>query len=229
MKKTKKINPYLKHLLRENAGYIAVLVALFISTIVFFSFLNSKLSENQTQISTLENDIKELQDKQSLLAAATGQDAGSLDNDVKIMQNLIPDFEDYFSILYALDTLSQKTGFLVNSYTINLGSSSTDKLSVVVSGVGNPDSFLKFLNEYNFGGGRLITSEKIELETKESDAFKLNLTFYSKKVSATNEKSLNYRTALQEFQKLKSKVSFSLRDSEVVATSESYPIKSNPF
>ncbi len=227
MKKIR-VNPYLKHLLRENLGYIAVLGALIVVTVVLLSLLLGKLSENQTAISELKKTTSDLQDKQSLLAAAASQNASSLNEDVKIMQSLIPDFEDYFSILYSLDKLSQKTGFLINSYTINLQKSSVDKLLVVVSGVGNPDSFLKFLKEYNLGGGRLITTEKIELDSKTSDSFKLNLTFYSKRVTAQDDKSLNYRTSLQNFQKLKSKVSFIVQPS-ASESAGTYPTKTNPF
>lgn len=227
MKKTK-INPYLKHLLRENAGYIAVLITLLMVTIILIIFLAGKFSDNQKTVLTLEKDISELQDKQSLLEIATSQDPEALNEDVEIMRSLIPDTEDYFSILYSLDELSRKTGFLVSSYSINLSKSSKDKLSVIVSGIGSPDSFLNFLKEYNIGGGRLITSEKIELDSKESDSFKLNLTFYNKKIAGSSSQNLNYRAALQEFQKLKGKVNFVIRD-ENIATDESYPIKSNPF
>ena len=117
---------------------------------------------------------------------------------------------------------------MINSYTINLGEPSVDKLSVVVSGVGSPDSFLNFLKEYNVGGGRLITTEKIELNSKESEAFKLNLTFYSKKVSGIEEENLNYRRALNEFQKIKDKVSINVAPIQDLSQ-ESYPTKSNPF
>ncbi len=229
MKKTR-INPYLKHLFKENLGYFGVLTGLILTTIVLFTVLSGKLSENQTSIEKLEKETNELQDKQNLIVAITSESTNTLDEDVKIMQSLIPDFEDYFSILYTLDQLSQKTGFVINSYSINLGESSLNKLQVVVSGVGSPDSFLKFLQEYNVGGGRLITTEKIELNSDESESFKLNLTFYNKKVTNQAEKALNYKNSLENFQKLKSKVSFEIQPAvETEASDSSYPVKNNPF
>lgn len=229
MKKTK-VNPYLKYLFKENLGYIGVLVGLIIATVLLAGLLAGKLSENQASIEKLEKEADELQDKQNLIIATTSQSTNTLNEDIKIMQRLIPDIEDYFSILYTLDQLSQKTGFIINSYTISVGKSSSNKLQVVVSGVGSPDSFLKFLQEYNLGGGRLITTEKIELNTEDSKSFKLNLTFYNKKVTNQNEKALNYKKALEDFQKIRSKVNFELQpETEQEASESSYPIKTNPF
>ena len=42
----------------------------------------------------------------------------------KILTTLIPETEDYFSIIYALETISQNTGFSIVSYTINLSNTS---------------------------------------------------------------------------------------------------------
>lgn len=229
MKKTK-INPYLKHLFKENLGYIGVLAGLLILTVILAFVLSGKITENSAQIKKLEKEVVELQDKQNLLTTTASEGTTNLEEDIRIIQALIPDAEDYFSILYALDQLSQKTGFLINSYTINLTQSTKDKLSVVVTGVGDADSFLRFLQEYNFGGGRLITTEKIELGSDQSEAFKLNLTFYNRKVVGQNTKRLDYKRALENFKKIKSKVTFDfLPQSTPDTTGGSYPVESNPF
>lgn len=223
-----KINPYLKYLLKENLGYIGLLVGLIIVSIIAVYFLSIRISENQVIIDARAKEVKELQNKQNLIAAATSQNPQGLTEDVDILKNLIPDTEDYFSIVYALDELSQKTGFIISSYTINLASSSTNKLSLIVSGVGNSDAFLKFLQDYNLGGGRLITTEKIELNAKDVETFRLALNFYNKKVSEGADTNLNYAASLKQFAKIKDKVSFALSPLSE-ATSEAYPTKQNPF
>ncbi len=229
MKKTK-INPYLKYLLKENIGYVGVFIGLIVATILLLGLTVGKLAENKSTIEKLEKETGELQDKQNLIIATTTSNANTLDEDVRIVQQLIPDFEDYFSVLYTLDQLSKKTGFIINSYTVNVGKADSDKLQVVVSGIGSPDSFLNFLKEYNVGGGRLITTEKIELNADDSNSFKLNLTFYNKKVTSKNEKALDYQKALRDFQKIKNKVSFNFQpEATQSATDSSYPIESNPF
>lgn len=223
-----KINPYLKYLLKENLGYIGLLIGLIAVSAIALYLLSMRISENQAMIDTRAKEVNDLQNKQQLIAAATNQNPQGLTEDVDILRSLIPDYEDYFSIVYALDELSQKTGFIISSYTINLASSSANKLSLVVSGVGNSDAFLKFLQDYNVGGGRLITTEKIELNAKDIDSFRLALNFYNKKVSDSADTNLNYAASLKQFDKIKDKVSFVLSP-EPEATTEAYPTKQNPF
>lgn len=227
MKKVK-INPYLQYLLKENLGYILLLVGLVLASVAAVYFLLGKLSENQLVIEEGRKEVAELENKQQLIAAATSQNPKRLSEDVRILQGLIPDSEDYFSIVYALDELSKKTGFVINEYTINLAKSSSTKLSIIVAGVGDAETFIKFLKDYNVGGGRLITAEQIELNAKDVDTFKLTLNFYTKKVSEAESANLNYNKALSDFDKIKDKVTF-LISPEDVSSDEAYPVKSNPF
>ena len=47
-----------------------------------------------------------------------------LDEDIKFLNTLIPNTEDYFSIIYALENLSQKSNFIIlNNFIIALGMS----------------------------------------------------------------------------------------------------------
>ena len=118
--------------------------------------------------------------KVTLMNSAVPQ-SEKLDEDVKFLNTLIPDVEDYFSVIYALEQLSKKTNFVITSYSVNVKASTTDKLRINVTGVGDSESLIHFLKDYNFDGGRLITSDKVQLDPNFSGSIIINLTFYNKK------------------------------------------------
>jgi len=147
----------------------------------------------------------------------------------KILTALIPETEDYFSIIYALETISQNTGFSIVSYTINLSSISREKLSINIEGRGNPDDFKRFLNSYKFAGGRLITSERIEFSGVNFTNTRVALNFYSKKF--TFNESVVPQLTKQDVAKLediKKKIKISFKNEET-STKAEYEIKNNPF
>ena len=100
--------------------------------------------------------------------------------------------------------------------------------SITVTGIGDQDSFLKFLQNYNFAGGRLITAEKIEFNKGASGTSNLVLNFYNKKVSSTEDQSVSYEKVLEKISQIRSKVNIALQ-SEEAAANTSYPVGTNPF
>lgn len=225
-----KIKPYFLRLLKENSLYLLSLVLLFFILIFFLTGNLPKIVLNQQKIETLTNEIKELKAKSSLINSLTTNPT-ELDEEIKFINNLIPGEEDYFSIIYALEQLSLKTGFIITSYTVNMKTSNANKLQLTITGAGDKETFMKFLKDYNFGGGRLITSDKIELTPELSGMTKINLAFYNKDVSKEKTAIID-RTGkfLSELTALKNKVQFSFKESSPEASVDyNYPRKTNPF
>lgn len=259
MNKRKKLSPYLKFLLRENIPYFLVLAILLCATFILPPYFIATYRANLIKRDEIQKEVSNLQDKANLLNALSTQHTQDLDEDIRVLQTLVPDIEDYFSIIYTLEELSRKTGFIIDSYTIQTGSSAPERLALKISGTGDSESFLNFLHEYNFGGGRLVTAREIELKTSQSGSIDLDVNFYTqspKKTVATSvgansaaqkissivsgqgaspqsdtSSPVNYQRALDRLAEIKAKVNVMIKD-EVDATAsadENYSTKDNPF
>ncbi len=222
-----KLNPFILYLLRANLAYLIILMILIATTITVPTYLVGKYFENRAKIAELEEKNIQTQIKQSVLAASQNADIRFIDEDLKILKSLIPDTENYFTIVYALEELSRQTNFVITSYTINLAGSSSEKTSLSVTGIGDQESFLKFLKNYNFSGGRLITAEKIEFNRDEFGGSTIALNFYSKRGSAQEDQNVDYQEVLKKISEIRPRVSIALQSED--STSISYPTKSSPF
>ncbi len=224
-----KIKPFIKRLILENIFYIFGNVFIFILIVVVVKIGLTENFSYDKKIAILKIELNTLQNSARLSADIPSSEA--LEEDIKLLNALIPNIEDYFSIIYALEKLSQKSNFTITEYTVNLQNSTSEKLKLVVSGTGNSQSFINFLKIYNFGGGRLITSDKIKLDPNFFGSIKVDLTFYNK--SALTEKKIEStvnNNIFKEIETLKNKVSFTFySNSEVGDPSSDYPRKNNPF
>ncbi|KKP60296.1 MAG: hypothetical protein UR56_C0026G0004 [Candidatus Roizmanbacteria bacterium GW2011_GWC2_34_23] len=225
-----KIKPFIKRLIKENIYYIIGNVFIFILIIITVKIGITEITKYKTKIASLELENIQLMNKVTLMNSSIPV-SEKLDEDVKFLNTLIPDVEDYFSIIYALENLSQKSNFIITSYVVNVGTSTSEKLRMKVTGIGDSKSFIDFLKDYNFSGGRLITSDKVQLDPNFSGSIIIDLTFYNKKTEVANklEKSPN-SNIFKELESLKAKVNFSFdNNSGLSSPSLDYPKKSNPF
>jgi len=225
-----KIKPFIKRLIKENIFYIIGNIFIFLLIIVTIKIGVTEIADYKTKIDLLKVENTELMNKVTFMNS-TIPEPDKLDDDVKFLNTLIPNTEDYFSIIYALEKLSQKTNFIITNYTVNVGTSTSEQLRITVTGVGNSQSFIDFLKDYNFSGGRLITSDKIQLDPNFAGSLIINLTFYSKKTEVSDKlETFPNANIYKELETLKSKVNFSFESNE--ATGEAnldYPKKTNPF
>ncbi len=222
-----RLKPYHKYALRVNFPYLIIVVILFISTLVIPSFMLSKYFNNEKKIEQLEEELSQLDLKKSFLSSSL--ESSSLEGDVRIIKSLVPDFENYFSIIFALDELSKKSNFIISAYTVNLKDSNQERLSLSVQGIGDHASFLNFLEQYNFGGGRLITAEKIEFNNDNLSGTTLALNFYNKKVNNIADKNIDFKQTVERLAELREKVSYVIQPEQIENPSQDYPTKSNPF
>lgn len=224
------VRPYTEFLLRQNLSFLGAAIVLIIATVGIGLILSQRVSTIDAQMKTTQVQIDLLTAKRVTLRTVVGESSENLDQDLQLMTTLIPDSEDYFSIITALETLSQRTNFRIDSYTINLIASTSTRLSLSVTGTGDSDAFLSFLDNYQINGGRLITAEHIAIDPSETGSLRLELNFYNKKVSddvASGSASL--APSLAELNDIKSRVTFSLTNPADAQPTRDYPTKQDPF
>ncbi|MFH1826954.1 MAG: hypothetical protein ABH812_00775 [bacterium] len=226
-----RINPYLKYSLAENLIYIIIAIVLLIGIFVIPALMVGNYTKNSENIDQLQKDVQDIRSKKNTLAFISNSDVKNIDSYYNIVSALIPESENYFSIIYALDNLSELTNFNITSYKINLGGSSKNQISIEVTGIGNQNNFLDFLQQYNFAGGRLITAEKINLNSQEFSGITLSLSFYNKKTSLTGQQGTDYQKVLTKVDKIKDKIKFAIQTPTLTESinNEEYPTKTNPF
>src|SRR3989344_8834457 len=178
-----KIDYYTKRLLSENTLAIITLVILTMSVFGATWFFISQYMSNRKSEESLNNELIGLNRKKDLMEYKKRVLADEIDLDEvnQILTQLIPLKEDYFSIVVALKMLSQESKFIINGYTIMVNSSTPTKLVLIVEGTGDQNTFLEFLKNYNFGGGRLITIDKIDFNQESYIGSKITLHLYSGK------------------------------------------------
>lgn len=190
--------------------------------------------DSRDRIDVLNREVGDLRQK----VAAVQQSKNLVKDDIDIYNELlariVPEKEDYFSMILALERLSQKTGFLILRYNINLGKSTKEKIALVIEGDGSADEFLKFLEDYQYGGGRLITIEKMEFTTSEVGKIKLSLNFYNKKLPSVLQPLAKItQKDVELLNQIKEKTSVVLKDTPpepaTNAPVDNYEVDQNPF
>lgn len=218
-------------LIKENATYLVgffILLGVLIFSIIFFASQYEKTSSGITQG---KNELEKLKAKTNFInyrndLANQGVDIDSMN---LIFNALVPDTEDFFSIVVALERLSIQTNFNITSYVINLNATTKEKLSLTISGQGDSESFLEFLKDYNFAGGRLITVDKISFSRESLAGTELQANFYNKKVNLSETAEAKPMTSADKalLTSIKSKIIFDVKSQQPVDIN--YETKSNPF
>lgn len=211
----KLLKPYLINLIKSNVVYLISLVILIIliSLLSIYGINNIRSLNTKIADTTIEN--QKLEKRLNLLNTAI-ESPTELDDSIKFLNSLVPNAEDYFSIIYSLEKLSQKTGFIIVAYNVNMTTTKKGELKMSVSGVGDTVAFMNFLENYNFGGNRLITSDSISLSPDLPDAIKINLTFYTKKVSTSLTTDFNINKKIfEDLASLKKKINFTYDENTI--------------
>jgi len=227
-----KIRPYLRFLIKQNLAYVFVFVAMVALSFVIVPLFYSQITEAYADIKKYRVETSSLQRKQQVLQSVINENNDDIDQDLALVTALIPDTEDYFSMIYSLEKLSQSTGFIINNYVVNLSKSDSSKLSITVTGEGSSEAFFNLLRTYNFAGGRLITVEQIGIDPATNGGISLNLNFYNKITTLETKDNLNYQESIKELNELRAKVKFSIvKDSAPKEPSGStdYPTKTSLF
>lgn len=237
----RKIRPYLRFLIKQNLVYFILFGGLVVVSVIIIPLFISQINRDASNIEKSKIETSSLLIKQRVLQAVVDENKDDINQDLALVTGLIPDEEDFFSMIYSLEKLSQTTGFIINNYTVNLTKSSANKLSITVTGEGGSDTFLELLRTYNFAGGRLITAEKIGINPLQQSGISLDLNFYHKIATLETNEKLDYQGSINELNEIRSKTKFSIvnevspqqpSDStspEKFSGSEDYPTKTSLF
>ena len=222
-----KINYSIRRLFKDNWLYLLAFLGLILIFVIAVFFYFHQYQMNVIKIALLRSEIAEFNKKKELLNFKNQliEDEVDLDYINQVLSQLVPVKEDFFSIIIALEKLSSQTNFIVTSYNIVVDKSSPERLAIVIEGQGDPAAFLKFLQEYNFSGGRLITIDMIDFNQEAFTGTKVNTTFYTGKVSAVSGLE-EIKVDMDLIQKILEKVQIDLK---IEADISDYPTKSNPF
>jgi len=149
-----------------------VMIFLLVFTYRQYTDTLDKVDLNSQELDTLNNKINNLNFSKTLLKKT--------DDDMNLLlTRLIPEYEDFFSLINTMEKISQSSRFFISKYRINPNQGG--KISITTEGTGDLESFVRFLQTYQFGGGRLITINNIQYSQSSSVSKSLTLNFYSTK------------------------------------------------
>jgi hypothetical protein len=219
---------YTLQLFKKNSNYIFATIFLILLNLYIFGF---QFSNYYVQKGEIDNKIENLEKITSQRQIISKYDKKDVDKLYQVISLLVPNKEDYFSIISALENLSSRTGMEILSYSVNFGSSTSEKLVLKIEAKGDILSFKKFLEEYRFKGGRLITMDKIEYTNKDFRST-LDLNFYTRKVDLKVDEDVKAidPATLTLFKEISNTL---LRDNQEIenqySLDDEYETKPNPF
>lgn len=187
----------------------------------------NKVLASKNEVDMMQQQLADLQSKNLQSTSTIRLSKDQLEKHRQMLARLIPDSEDFFSILYAIEKLSIQNGFIITDYVINDTKSKGETVTLSIQGQGDAPSFLRFIQSYPFEGGRYITGDTISLNSKDTQNSALNLTFYSKLASPLQKpaKPLS-QDDINLLDKIAAKTSLLIQDPPV---STDYATKKNPF
>lgn len=162
------------------AGMIVIIMGIFL----FVSY--SSYSTSHDAVDRLKTEVDDLQGKANVIKTNSNLTKEQIDNFNQTLTQLIPEQEDFFTILYALEKISIQTKFMVVRYEISPSKGAANKVPLVIDGDGDSDAFINFLKQYPYAGGRFITIEKLEYTPNQAGRIRVSLNFYNQKTITSN-------------------------------------------
>lgn len=154
-----------------------IILTLFIVTlisVVGVALLTQSLMERYDLYSVARDEVKTIETRINLVDSYKLLSPDEIQENTRLLEELIPPSDTNLSMYYILDDLSVKSGLDLSNY--QLSSSSEDERSQVsVSATGTPDDLISFLNRYMFITGRLLTLQSIEIRRDTNESEELNI------------------------------------------------------
>lgn len=162
---------------------------LFLVAFAAFSFLavtaTQGIEDARTERSKLEGEISYFNLTKKLAS-------DQVENYNNLLLQLIPEQEDYFLLIASIERFSQRTGLKVDTYSVDVPKDGSEKFTMTINGSFAPNQFKRFMANYQFGTGRLVTIENMTLNQSQipgkvpTDDIRITMNFYSRKVSTSN-------------------------------------------
>lgn len=215
--------------LRRNAIFFAAVSATIFTFIMIWLFFLFHLKITLDKISISEKEIENLKKKKDIIDYKVSLVQNEIDirSMNTIFSALVPAEEDFFSISLVLENLSVQSGFAIHSYSIAPEKSKKGKLTFTIQGQGNLETFISFLKEYQFSGGRLLTVSDVKYSSVPLPSGEITLSVYSGK-PANRPITKEYSEEEKNLQrKIMEKVSIQIKPKQI--GNADYPVKSDPF
>lgn len=217
---------------KETMTIFSMVVFIIILFMMLFSFNNLQSTKDKNNLLTQE--VLTLKNRRDnvLVNMKILNENGDFENYNQVLGMLVPESEDFFSIIYTLQQLSQQSGLKIEDYVVSIGRSTNQKTSITITYVDDQASFMKFLDLYQYSGGRLVTIPKINWKSDSSGKTKVVLNFYSKGYFPSNEQV--FKISKVEQNKVKdilSKIKINLLNPDATSEADTveYETKDNPF
>jgi len=220
----------IKRILKEQVAlFVSIGVLLVLFSVVFLFYM--RFNTTRKEVDLMNNEVNLLKRRYDTLKYNKSLTQDQIIDYNKLLASLVPETEDFFSIIYALEEVSSVSKFNITTYVIDVGNTTNERIVLSVEGSGNPDSFLTFLQEYQFAGGRLITSDKIQYGGGSSQNTRVTLTFYNKRFTFNESVQVPQfsKEELAALDVINKKVKFEFSSSGYQTINTDYPINTNPF
>ncbi len=213
----------------QRAFFISFIMFILLLGIVFIAY--ARFNTQTKEVELMTNEAAMLKTRFDTLKYNKSLTEDQIKEYNKLLASLVPETEDFFSIIYAIEEVSKSSQFNITDYTIDVGKSNAERLTLSVEGKGDTNSFLAFLKDYQFAGGRLITIDKIQYGGLTVGNTRIALNFYSKRF-AFNETVQVPQLSIEEIAKLEAirqKVKLQFSSTGYQSVSTEYELKKNPF
>ena len=154
--------------------------------LLFFAYFALQVATVYQLMDETRQQQTKLQGEISYFSLASKLAANDVEAYNTLLLRLIPEVEDYFSIIASLERLSLYTGLDVSRYSIDLPEQGVDKYTLSIVGTVPKRILPLFLKNYQYGTGRLVTIESMTLNNNEDNNINLVLSFFSQAVTPSN-------------------------------------------
>ena len=215
-------------LIDQRSLFISFGVFLVLFFLVLFFY--GRFNEQKKEVDLMNSEVVLLKNRYDTLKYNKSLTEDQIKEYNKLLAQLVPETEDFFSIIYALEEISKVSHFLITDYTIDVNNTNSERLTLTAQGKGNSEDFLAFLQEYQFAGGRLATSDKIQYGGSLEGSTRITLNFYSKRYTIKESVQVPklFKEELATLETIKQKVKFQI-GSVGDTTNTDYQVKNNPF
>lgn len=164
----------------QNKKVYPTLIIVFLDVVLLGALIYFGIQLRTTYTEMIATQDKVQQMKASITLIRNNQTIfnGRIDEYNEILEQLIPDNESYFSVISTLEQLSERTGVVINSYSVNLASTTEEKLTLTVVIEGNAESLQQFIQTYRYAGGRLLTTDGLVMTPNQLESITFSLNFY---------------------------------------------------
>ncbi|GIW62705.1 MAG: hypothetical protein KatS3mg090_0531 [Patescibacteria group bacterium] len=226
-KKNNFLDKYTIALIKENLIYfilLAVNIAILISVSLYF---RSSILEKKENIKKIQSEIDKY-DRVKKRIDSMNISTEAVDKFYQQINMLIPNKYNMFETIAAIERLARESNFATLSYTVKPENRELNQLEITIAGTSSPINFLKFLENYNFSSGKLITINEVTYNNNATEV-EINLTFYAYDTKEDNKDVLNIELPTQDDLNLLSEISSKINLDIAESSDNFYPIKENPF